>query len=129
MILGDNDADCGNPSAQSPALITVVTSLPGLPDGWTPPSPNTNPNKVWNDKVIEPFLPVEQTVYDTPAPAMLFEQQTGQRWWAKLPGGVTLVDVEILDITLKTVRIEGSSRFMQPARYARTDIEFVEQIV
>lgn len=120
--------DYGGGNVHAPALITVVTSLPGLPEGWTPPSPNVNPNKVWGDREVEPFLPVEQTVYDRPEPTTLFEQQKGQKWWVKLPGGVTLIDVEILDITLKTVRIESSNRFVQPARYARADIEFIEQI-
>ena len=97
------------PTPVAPKLTTVLTELP---PGWDAPK---MPNKQWSDTVIEPVQP-------------LFEQQKGQVWFVKLPGAVSLVEMEILDITLKTVLVQSSRRYGQSARYARTDIEFVERV-
>lgn len=88
---------------EAPTLTSVVQVLPDLV---------TQETRQWQDHVIEP----------------MFEQQKGQHWWVKLPGATTLVRVEILDVTPKTVRLEQKNLYFQPARYARSDIEFVEQI-
>ena len=119
MKLGDNDAgfqpepypDSRHWKEQNqPTLTTVVTSLP----------------EQWGDYKLEPMKSVggPQAV----GPVSLFEQQKGEVWFVKLPGAVSLVEMEILDITLKTVLVQTSRRYGQSTRYARTDIEFVERV-
>ena len=50
----------------------------------------------------------------------------GQIWWVKLPGGTTLAEREIKELTDKTVVLTGSERYDMGRRYKTTDIEFVE---
>ncbi len=94
----------------TPKLTTVLQPLP----------------EQWGDYKLEPIKSIggPQAV----GPVSLFEQQKGQVWFVKLPGAVSLVEMEILDITLKTVMLTSSKRYGQTNRYARADIEFVERV-
>lgn len=52
----------------------------------------------------------------------------GERWYIRLPGGMTLIHVAITDVTEQTVEMKDvTNRFATESRYKKADIEFVEK--
>lgn len=59
--------------------------------------------------------------------------KAGEKWYVKLPGGTTLVERLIIDVTELTVqlastKIIGRSIEPHPPRYFIKDIEFIEKV-
>ena len=103
---------------EKPVLATVLQTLPELPVGWDDPrSPkvDTVVSKQWQDHVIEPMPP-------------MLQYMAGQEWFVRLKDAIALQRVTVIDVTLKTVEVRGVASYRQPVRYAKSDIEFIEQI-
>lgn len=88
---------------KTPQLTTVIQELPDLP------------SKQWQDHVLEPMPP-------------MLQYSAGQEWYVRLKDAIALQRVTVIDVTLKTVEVRGIASYRQPVRYAKSDIEFIEQI-
>lgn len=104
--------------SRKPQLTTVLEPYPDslgsmLHRHWKEEAARKNPQ--WQDHVIEPM------------PQML-HYTAGQEWYVRLQGAAALMRVTVIDVTPKTVELRGVASYRQPVRYAKTDVEFVEQI-
>ena len=54
----------------------------------------------------------------------------GQKWYIRLPGGSTICERSILDVTEKTVLLNefGLAWSLKSVRYVRDEIDFIEEI-
>lgn len=57
------------------------------------------------------------------------ELNVGERWYIKYLSATALVEVEIKEVSQKTVLLEEVNRsFYAPVRYEKSDIKFVEKV-
>lgn len=86
--------------------------------------PMSNPNPIrhqWSDHEVETLASIHDLTLGP-------ELKKDDKWYIKLPGGPTVVEIKITDVTDKTVEFKLVHSYSTPARYIKTDTQFVEKV-
>lgn len=109
----------------------LARQTPPIVDGNAilPTYPSTNPMPVWKDFEIGPIrtpregpITIGSTVFDKTPPLVV-----GERWYIRYPGARALTEVEIIDVTPRTVLVQSVSYYSPGTRYEKKDLDFVER--
>lgn len=77
------------------------------------------PSKQWSDREVETLAAIHELTIPIP-------YKKGETWYVKLAGASTLVTVNILDVTVKTVELRLLP-YGGTSRYIKSEITFVEK--